>query len=403
MRKNLMFYLSAGSDRFVVKTFWLVSFVCIANYGLQPKAAENNIIKPRALTATVVRTNLARSAKETGEALPNREVSLQPRVSGFVKTVEVHLGQRVESGQLLATIEIPELESDLRKGRALVRRSSEEVNRAQALLDEASLSLKRTSAVAEQGAQLVAAQELDSAKVRLRVASATLAAANEQVEMVKADLLRLERLERDTKILSPFAGRVTRHAAVEGQWVTAGATRSDGSSGLFRISEVDQLRIVFPVASSLVRMVRVGSSATVFTDGIKLPLNVTVSRRSEQIDPTTRTMDIEADLPNPNGDISAGTYVTINWVIEVRTNILVIPTDAIVRGISPKVLRLGLNGVVEERAIKIGMQTSDSAEVLSGLAEGDLVAVGRLGSLRQGQQVDTSKPDSSAPPKKDVR
>jgi multidrug efflux pump subunit AcrA (membrane-fusion protein) len=114
-------------------------------------------------------------------------------------------------------------------------------------------------------------------------------------------------------------------------------------------------------------------------------------------------MDIEADLPNPNGDISAGTYVTINWVIEVRTNILVIPTDAIVRGISPKVLRLGLNGVVEERAIKIGMQTSDSAEVLSGLAEGDLVAVGRLGSLRQGQQVDTSKPDSSAPPKKDVR
>ncbi|MEY4326314.1 MAG: hypothetical protein RIS24_2485, partial [Verrucomicrobiota bacterium] len=272
MRKNLMFYLSAGLDRFVVKTFWLVSFVCIANYGLQPKAAENNIIKPRALTATVVRTNLARSAKETGEALPNREVSLQPRVSGFVKTVEVH--------------------------RALVRRSSEEVNRAQALLDEASLSLKRTSAVAEQGAQLVAAQELDSAKVRLRVASATLAAANEQVEMVKADLLRLERLERDTKILSPFAGRVTRHAAVEGQWVTAGATRSDGSSGLFRISEVDQLRIVFPVASSLVRMVRVGSSATVFTDGIKLPLNVTVSRRSEQIDPTTRTMDIEADLPN---------------------------------------------------------------------------------------------------------
>lgn len=339
----------------------------------------------RVMGVPAVRTNLVRRTRETGEVRPYREVHLHPRVAGFVRTVEVNLGDRVREGQVLATLEVPELDSDLARSRALERRAVEEVGRAEAQLEEARLAHHRLSAVAAQGGNLIPAQELDAARVRQRVAEANTAAAREQVAVAQAEVARLETIRGYTRITAPFDGLVSRLGAVAGQWVTPGGTGA--GPGLFRISEVARLRLVFPIASSEVPQVPVGTPVEARVDGVDGMLPGRVSRRAGQIESSTRTMDVEVDLENPGWQITAGAYATVEITLEARTNVLAIPLQALIRGAEPRVWRVGTDQRLEERKVRLGLEVPTHVEILEGLADGDRVVVGRLAGLQAGQEV----------------
>jgi RND family efflux transporter MFP subunit len=338
----------------------------------------------RVAGAYVVRTNLVRTTRETGEVRPHREVHIHPRVAGFVQTVQVELGDQVSVGQVLATMEVPELESHLARSRAAERRTQEEVTRAKAQLEEAQLARQRISAVASQGTNLVPAQELDASRVRVMVAEANLAAAREQVNVVRAELAGWETIRGYTRITAPFDGLVTQLGAVEGQWVTVGGS----GGGLFRISEVKRLRLVFPISSGNVPRIQQGTPVEVRVDGRGEPITAQVNRRAGQIETATRTMDVEVDLENPDGRISPGAYATADVVIEARTNCLAIPLQGLVRGSDPKVWRIAQDGRLEERPVRLGMEVATHVEVLAGLAEGDRIVVGRQAGLTSGLEVE---------------
>jgi RND family efflux transporter MFP subunit len=359
----------------------LIASICFANI---LTAAENQIKLP---VAAVIRTNLALFRAETGELRPNREVLIHTKVAGFVGQVLVELGAQVAEGQLLATIEVPELDADLRRGRAVERKSREEVKKSEAQLEEADLTLKRLEAVADLGKELISAQEIDTARVRARIAQSTLAAAKEQVEVARSEITRLETLHSFTRVTAPFAGTATRVSAVPGQWVSIGGT-GGVPNGLFRISETAKLRLVFPISSSDVTATKIGSPLNFRINGNKRSFAATISRLAGQIESATRTMDVEVDVDNSQGLIVPGCYAELDLVKEIRTNTLVIPLQAVCRsGNEVYAWRVSVDGHLEKRPITSGLELPNQIEVTEGLASGDKVVVGRVANLAVGQLV----------------
>ena len=360
---------------------------------------------PAAITVgvtPVIRKSLQRQITLSSEIVPFQEIDVYAKESGFVKKLYVDYGSRVQAGQLMATLEIPELEAQMQEDQAAIKNAEDEVSRAehqlkryQAQYKVLHLEYTRLNSVFESQPGLVAQQEVDDAQGKdLAAASQVdagesgLEAAQSQLLVSKARLIHDQALFAYARITAPFAGVVTQRTANLGTLMQAGTSSSTQAMPLVKLSQDDLYRLVIPVPESSVRYIRVGDPVEVRVSALNRSFPGKVARSSLDVQEGTRTMHTEVDVPNPGRLLMPGMYAETTLTLEAKDNVLAVPLEAVNReGDQTTVYVVGGANKVELRLVTIGLETSTDAEVVSGLAEGESVIVSDRSGLKAGEEV----------------
>lgn len=369
---------------------------------------------PTVAVARAAPENLTHDLILTAEFRPFQEVDVMAKIAGYIKEINVDVGDHVTQNQLLATLEVPEMADDLRRATASVERSQadvqharDELERANAARDIAQLSFNRLTEVSKKRPGLVAQQEIDDAQSKYLVAQAQVSAANsalasagQQVAVNNADVGRVKTLIDYTRVTAPFTGVITKRYADKGSMIQAGTASQTQAMPVVRLSENGKLRLILPVPESAVSTVHIGQHVEVRVPTLSRSFPGDVARFSDKLSLATRTMDTEVDVPNPNLVLIPGMYAEVDLSLARRTGVLAIPVTAVdadnedastpnTHSASPsgRVMVVTPNNLVELRKIALGLETANRVEVLSGLNEGDLVVIGSRAALQPGQEV----------------
>ena len=373
---------------------------CGGSSGVVPSVSA--VAPARAAVVQVRRVPLSNMLSIAGEFLPYQEVELHAKIAGYIKNIDVDIGDHVHRGQVLAVLEIPELTAQLQSASASVRHSQEEITRAQnevsraeadyAALHAAATRLRQAS---EARPGLIAEQELDNATAKDRSAAAevagaksALAASRQQLEVSQADREHYSALSEYSHITAPFDGVVTWRYADTGSLIQAG-TSNASSEPVVKLSQVNVLRLRIPVPESQAASVRNGEPAEILVKAANEHFWGKIIRTTDSLDRSTRTMQVEVDVPNKDYKLTPGMYADVLLQVQNDPNALTLPLQAISRGANKvTVLLVDAQNDVEEREIHTGIEGADRIQILSGLNEGDRVIVGNLGEYRPGQHVE---------------
>lgn len=313
------------------------------------------------------------------------------------------MGDRVKEGQDLALLEIPELADEITRAKANssrstaeVQRQREELARAKAAHEAAHLTYTRLQGVAKTRPNLIAQQEIDDALAKDQVAEAQISAANaalaesqQAVAVSQADVAKTETMNSYARITAPFAGVITRRYADTGAMIPAGTATTSNGLPLVQLSQNSLLRLVLPVPESDVSKVHIGQTVKVRVKALDRVFSGTVTRFADTVNMATRTMDTQVDVPNPNLLLIPGMYAEADITIEKQPHALSIPLEAVNgQGTAVTAYVVDTDHKIKICPIKVGMETAERAEVLSGLSENDLVVIGNRGQLTAGQIVE---------------
>ncbi|MBI3680229.1 MAG: efflux RND transporter periplasmic adaptor subunit [Acidobacteria bacterium] len=371
---------------------------------IEAKRESTETSQPAVPVVAVARAaleNLSRQITLTGEFRPYQQVDLYAKVAGYLKQITVDVGHRVTTGQIIAELEVPELAAELERAvasrnqaQAEHLRTRAEQDRAEAAVAVSRSAFERLLQVNKTEAGLVAQQELDEAEARSRAAAAQVAAARaallaagQNVEVAKASEQRLRALKDYAQIRTPFAGVVTRRYADIGAMIQAG-TASQQVLPVVRLADDSQLRLVLIVPEAAVPRVHVGQPVAIRVPALNRGFRSTFARFSRSVQPASRTMEAEVDVPNTRQELTAGMVAEAEVTVENRSNALTIPIQAISdSGGNRYVYVVNGSNVVEERQIQTGFDGSSRIEVLSGLTAEDRVIIGGKSMLAPGQSV----------------
>jgi RND family efflux transporter MFP subunit len=368
----------------------------------RPRAASDNADVPTVAVAKVARGDIAQSLTIAAEFRPFQEIEVHAKVAGFLKSISVDVGDRVKTGQLLAVLEIPELQDEIKQDEAAVKRATEEINRAQADVERAQsahevahLGATRLAGVMKTRPNLVAQQDIDEATGRDRVseaqvstAQAALAAAREQLEIAKAAQGKTQTLFDYARITAPFAGVITHRYADTGAMIQAGTSSQSQAMPIVRLSQNDKLRLVIPVPESAVSRIHLGGQVAVAVQSLRRTVTGTVARFSDRLDTDTRTMRVEVDVPNPDLTLVPGMYADATVVLDQVKGAIVAPVQSLDRvAEGARVFVVGRDGRLEARTVQLGLEADDRIEVTRGLNDGEMVVVGSRAQLRPGTAV----------------
>lgn len=347
--------------------------------------AERQAKIPIVAAEKVGTADLAQTISLPAEFHAYQQVALHAKVSGFVQSIGVEIGDRVKEGQVLAQLDVPELYNDLEKATAAAAASAQEVARTEAAASEAHLGFTRLRGVADEHPKLVAQAEIDTAQSRDAASASTVAAAKQKVEESQAEIKRVKAMIGYTTICAPFAGTITRRSADAGALIQAGT--SGNAQPLVEIAQDDRLRLTFPVPESCVPLLAVGAQVHVVVRALETEFDARISRSTGKIDRATRNMWTEVDVENPDGRLKPGMIAEVTLTTHEKKGALAVPVQAIAPGEKPSVLLVSADGVLQKREVKLGLETPNRTEVLDGLRAGDVVLVGTKSGVQPGQKV----------------
>jgi len=343
---------------------------------------------PAVAVARVEREDLAAELTCDSELRPYQEVDLHAKVAGYLQNIRVDIGDQVKAGDLIATIEVPELADDIKRAQAAERRSEQEVARAQAGYDQAHLVYTRLTSIGKSQPNLIAQQELDAGLEKDRASASALAAAQAEVEVARAELDKLQTMQKYSKISAPFAGVITERYVDPGALIQAGISSSTQTLPLVRLSQNDRLRLDIPVSVSYVAHIALGDPVEIQVASVEKPLTGVIARTTRKVDTATRTMKVEVDVPNPDLKLIPGMYASAALRIEHRNRALAVPVEAVSRGKNSTVFVVNKENKIEERTVNLGMETPQKLEVLNGLTENEMVMVGSRTQIKPGELVE---------------
>jgi RND family efflux transporter MFP subunit len=366
-------------------------------------AAEDAAKVPRAAVVKVQRRNLANTLEIASEFLPFQEVDVYAKVSGYIQKLYVDWGTHVKQGQLLAVLEIPELQQQLQQDEASVRRSEQDVarareeqSRAESAYSVAHVTYTRLADVQKSRPELVAQQEIDVAQGKDLEASAGVSSAKDAFAAAEQALLASRAaLDKDkamfaySRMTAPFDAVVTQIYAYTGALLPAGTSGTKGDSALCHLSQNNLLRLVIPVPERAVPDIHDGQDLEVDVSALKKKFAGKIVRFSDQIDPATRTMHTEVNVPNANYELVPGMYAAVKIPLHSAPNVLAVPVQTIsfTGAGQGAVLVVNPTNHLERREVKVGLQTATDAEILSGLNENETVVFGEQNQFKEGQLV----------------
>jgi len=353
-------------------------------------------------TADVTLRPVAQRLTLSSELVPFQEIEVYAKEAGYVKELNVDYGSHVRKGQIMAVLEVPELQAQLDEDKAAIRaqqdqvaRAESEVGRAKAQHNMVHLQYQRLAGVAKAKAGLVAQQEVDdaegkdlAAESQMDAAKGTYQGAQSQLVVAQAKLSHDQALYDYSKITAPFDGVVTQRYANLGALMQAGTT-STQATPLVRLSDESLYRLVIPVPESDVKYIHVGDPVAVRVPSLNdLTVRGKVARFSVDVSGATRTMHTEVDIPNANGKLIPGTYAEADIMLGNNPAALVVPLQAIDRqGDQTSVMVVDPDNRIQIKQVTLGIQMPDYVAVTSGLAAGEQVVVTDRSGLKTGQTV----------------
>jgi RND family efflux transporter MFP subunit len=353
-------------------------------------------------TAIVKLRPVAERLTLSSELVPFQEIEVYAKEAGYVKELSVDYGSHVRKGQIMAVLEVPELQAQLDEDTAAIRaqqdqvaRAESEVGRAKAQHNMVHLQYQRLAGVAKAQAGLVAQQEVDdaegkdlAAESQMEAAKGTYQGAQSQLIVAKAKLSHDQALYDYSKITAPFEGVVTQRYANLGALMQAGTT-STQATPLVRLSDESLYRLVIPVPESDVKYIHVGDPVAVRVPALNnLTVRGKVARFSVDVSGATRTMHTEVDIPNADGKLIPGTYAEADITLGNNPAALVVPLQAIDRqGDQTSVMVVDPDNRIQIKQVALGIQMPDYVAVSSGLAAGQQVVVSDRSGLKVGQTV----------------
>jgi RND family efflux transporter MFP subunit len=356
---------------------------------------------PTVGVTSVTRRPMERTITVSSELVPYQETDVWAKESGYVSDLRVDYGSRVKKGELMATLEIPELQAQIKQDQAAIDNAKEAVSRAEHQQSQVEAqrvpiheNANRLADVSKTHPGLVAEQEIDNAKgqdlalaSQVEATKSAVQAAKSALDEVSAHLERDKALFSYARITAPFDGVVTQRYANQGALMQAG-TSSPNATPLVRLSEDDVFRLVIPVPEAYVKYIKVGDPVKVKITSLDRNFTGRVKRFSADVAADTRTMHTEVELLNPNHVLMPGLYAEATLTLEHRADALVLPLQAVSQANGQvTVFVVNENNVLEERKIEAGLQSANYMEVLSGLKLGDRVVVSDRSSLKNGMQV----------------
>jgi RND family efflux transporter MFP subunit len=365
-------------------------------------AAETPTERPTVSVVKIARGDISQTLTLAAEFRPFQEVEVHAKVAGYVKAIHVDVGDRVTAGQLLAVLEIPELQDDMVTAEAGVKHSQEEVNRAQADLartesahEVAHLGSTRLAAVMKQRPNLVAQQDIDEAQGRDRVAEAqvatakaAIAAAQEQLAVARATENKTKTLFAYARITAPFAGIITHRYADTGSMIQAGTSSQSQAMPIVRLSQNNLLRLTIQVPESVVSLIHLGAPVDVKVQALNRSFQGKVARFSDTLNLETRTMATEVDVPNPKLELVPGMYAYASITTDAAHDVVVAPVQAIDRkDDKATVMVVAADGRLELRTVTTGLESPERVEVRAGLHPGDEAVIGSRAKLKVGAAV----------------
>lgn len=302
---------------------------------------------------------------------PFVESSIYSRTNGYLLRWYKDIGSHVRKGELLAEIDIPEIDQELLQAKAARQQMAAQADLAKVSADRWT-NLRKTDSVSQ--------QEADQQTSAYTQAKANLAAAD-------ANVHRLEQLESFKRIEAPFAGVITRRGVDVGALVTAGSTTQ--AKELFNLAQFDPLRVYVSIPQSNAASIKRGMPA--YIDLREYPgqkFYGKVSHTADAIDPATRTMLTEIDVPNHDGRLLPGAYAQLHFAVPIQTERMSVPINVLMfRSEGPRVAVVGPDQKVHMKNVIIGRDFGVKVEILGGLDPADKLVLNPADSLEEGQPV----------------
>jgi RND family efflux transporter MFP subunit len=403
----------------------------------------------RVETGRPERQTVRRTVGEPGQLQAFETTAIHAKIPGYVRSWSVNIGAEVTKGQVLAELWVPEMEAELRQKRAAVELATARheqagaavkvaaanvagaeaklaevragVSRAEAdlvrwraeyqrveqlfrdraqtgtLLDETRSKLHSAEATLEEVRARVKTAEVAVAQSRaaLDQARSDLVAAAAAVDVAKEDARRVEALLGYTKIEAPFAGIVTRRNVDTGQLTRPGSD----AEPLFMLERSDVLTVAVDVPEAYAAEVNPGDRAEVKVQAMKgKTIEGKVTRTAWALDPKTRTIRVEIDLPNPGSRLRPGLYVYATIVAEEHKDVLTVPSTAVVKEKDESFCVAVADGKVVRRRVELGLSDGTRTEIVSGLDGSEAVVKANAASLTDGQAVEVVDPTNAPGP-----
>lgn len=323
-----------------------------------PPAANVTFTRP-------TRGEISRSVTLPGSLFPYQQATLYAKVAGYLKSIGVDKGDPVKAGQALAEIEVPELLADRTKFVAEA--------------DVARIDFERLKEAQQKAPDLVVPQRVDEARGKWQVA--------------KANLERIDTLLRYASIVAPFDGVVTRRMVDTGAFIPAATSGSAAqTAAVLTLMDFSRVRVQVAVPEREAAIVHKGCAVRVSPEGLPgRAFEGVVSRISYALDEATRTMLVEAELRNPQGELRPGMYAAVQIVLERKADALIVPANAVLTEKSESAVFTVVDRTARKLSVKTGVSDGTRTEILQGLRlDQPVILVGKQ-PLKDGQAVNATE------------
>ena len=355
---------------------------------------ESQRIKTSSPTVRVIQPKRSPAIAVTilpGDVQAMEEITIYPRTTGYVKRWLVDIGDEVKEGQLLAEIDTPEIRAQYQQSEAALAESKATLERSHATANLAKITTERLRGLVAK--KNVAQQELDDAENNLSVALANIHVAEATIEANKANVQHIQELLTFSEIRSPFSGTVTARHIDTGKLVTSG---NGTGQALFQLARTNPVRVFVNVPQIFAPGVVKDLKAEVFSR--ELPgraFQGVVTRTARAIDPLTRTLLTEVQVPNEDHALLTGSYVQVKMEVERQSPPLLIPPSSLIfNSGGTQVAVVGSDNEVEIRVVEVVGDFGKEIGISSGVTEADRVIVNPGDRMSEGLKVeiDIDKP-----------
>jgi RND family efflux transporter MFP subunit len=345
-------------------------------------AAELATSKPRVTTVTARAATPTAERVLPGSSQPLLEAAIYARTTGYLENRRVDIGDHVKEGDLLAEIAAPEIDAQLEQARATLLLTRANLSRDQASEMLANTELNRSRNLLAR--QAVPQQEFDAYLAQAKVAGANVKATESNLRVNQANIERLETLQSFQKVTAPFSGVITARNVDPGALVSADSPST--TRELFHLVQMDTLRVFVNVPQVFATDVNVGQEAVVFRrEDPRRTFAGKVTRTADALDPNTRTLLTEVQVPNRDGALRPGMYLQVKFIFRRHITTVLIPAAALAtRSEGPRLAVLDREHRVHYRNVQLGRDFGNETEVVAGLDAGETIVVHPGDDLTEG-------------------
>ena len=390
----------------VLGSVLLALFLVLLVAGIVPRVRNSRALAAAAdqtrnavPTVYVVRpepaSDAALSLAATTQAI--QDTIVYARTSGYLKRRFVDIGDRVNAGQLLAEIDAPEIDAQLRQAQANLQQAQKTLELQVANRDIAKLTMDRY--VAANAEMAVAVELVDQSIATYRTAQASVAAAEATVEANRATVRQYLDLTSFERVLAPFDGYVIQRNVDAGALITAGSPVNNTAvapsnltgtpTGLFEIGQIDRLRVFVNVPQAFAPNMRAGLPIKVRARGhLDQPMTASVTRTASSLDPSTRTLLTQVDIPNTRGSLMPGMFVYVDFKVAASGIRWSLPATAVVFDAhGTRVMTVDRANTIRFQPVELGRDFGDTIDIQGGLGGQELIVAQPSVSLKEGQVV----------------